>query len=52
VKTRSYIFDYHEDDYKIILDLTEKHGYKCDIDFMNDMVNKTIKELIKKDKKK
>lgn len=44
-KVRSYIFDYDEDDYKIILELSEKAGYECDIDFMNDMVNQTIKEL-------
>ena len=51
-KVRSYIFDYDEDDYNIILELSKKAGYKCDIDFMNDMVNQTIKNLIKKDKKK
>jgi len=51
-KIRSYIFDYDEDDYNIILELSKKAGYECGIDFMNDMLNETIKQLIKKDKEK
>jgi len=44
----SYIFDYGEEDSKIILELSEAEGYDCDTTFMNDMVNLTIKNLIKK----
>lgn len=47
-KVREYIFDYDEDDYEIILQLTKEAGYECDIQFMNDMVNQTIKNLIEK----
>ena len=46
----SYVFDYDEDDSKIILELAKEHGYECDIDFMNDMVNETISRLIKERK--